>query len=93
MMEKQDLSWKNNHFSYGYSNREFNPPCKDCTERAAECHAHCEEYLAFERKRLQHHKELDKKYQRATEFAGYTYSKNLRIFKIRKQMGKTIFRG
>lgn len=92
MMEKQDLSWKNNHFSYGYTNKAFNPPCKGCSERTAECHAHCAKYLEFERKKLQYHEELNAQYKRANEFAGYRYGKNIRIFKTRKQLGKTMFR-
>ena len=91
-MENQNLSWRSNKFNYGYSNRVFEPPCKGCSDRNAECHAVCDKYLAFERERFRLHKEVSTKYRQEDEYASYVTSRRFRIFKILKGMGKPSFK-
>ena len=83
-MENQDLSWRSNKFNYGYSNKVFEPPCNGCADRNAECHAHCEKYLAFERERFRLQDKVSEKYRQEDGGAAHAFSRRLRIYKIRK---------
>ena len=79
-------------FSYGYSNKVYEPPCKGCADRNAECHAHCEKYLDFERKRFQLHAEMATKFRQEDQYTAYAFSRRLRMYKIMKGMGRSSFK-
>jgi len=52
-------------------------PCKDCTERAAGCHSHCEKYIAYDKEQ----QEMRKKRALLTIIRGNGPNKKARLRK------------